>query len=270
MIILSASEVGLSFGTDVILENISIGVNETDKIGVVGVNGAGKSMFLKIITGKTQKSSGEVFIANGKTVGFLEQDTGLISENCVYDEMLLAFPELVSYEKRLSELVERMNNLLLPEKEHLELASSYTALEEKFKSNGGYEYKSRISSMLEAMGFPKQMHSMKVNEFSGGQKTRLALSRILLSEPDILILDEPTNHLDIESIEWLENYLVQYKKCIITVSHDRYFLDKVTNKPLKLRIKTQSFIIVPILNMLSARNRIVKMTLSTTSFSKRR
>ncbi len=237
MIILSASDICLSYGTDVILENISLGVNEGDKIGVVGVNGAGKSMFLKTITGKILKTSGDVFVANGRTVGFLEQDTGLISDNCIYDEMLLAFPELVSAEKRLNELVELMNDDTLEEDRHLELATSYTSLEEKFKANGGYEYKSRISSMLEAMGFPKSMHTMRVNEFSGGQKTRLALARLLLSEPDVLILDEPTNHLDIESIEWLEGYLSSYKKSIITVSHDRYFLDKVTTKTFEIENK---------------------------------
>lgn len=234
MIILSASDVSLSFGTDVILEKISLGVNEGDKIGVVGVNGAGKSMFLKIITGKNQKTAGDVFVASGKTVGFLEQDTGLVSDRCVYDEMLLAFPGLVADERRLAELVDLLNDENKDELKSMELAKSYTALEEKFKKNGGYEYKSRIASMLEAMGFPKSMHTMKINQFSGGQKTRLALARLLLSEPDVLILDEPTNHLDIQAIEWLENYLTSYKKCIITVSHDRYFLDKVTDKTFEI------------------------------------
>ena len=234
MIILSASELTLSFGTDVILDKISLGVADGDKIGVVGVNGAGKSMFLKMISGRITPSSGEVYIAAGKTLGFLEQDTGLVSENTVYDEMLLSFPALVSLEKYLSELVEKMNDPSLDENERMSLASRYTASEEKFKRDGGYEYKSRISSMLEAMGFGKDKHSMKINEFSGGQKTRLAISRLLLSEPDILVLDEPTNHLDISAIEWLENYLASYKKTLIVVSHDRYFLDKVTNKTFEI------------------------------------
>ena len=145
MIIFSASGVCLSFGTDVILDNISLGVNEGDKIGVVGVNGAGKSMFLKLLTGKTERTSGEVYLSYGKTVGFLEQDTGLNSENEIYSEMLYAFPELVETEKRLAELVEKLNDKNLPQDEHMALAGKYTSLEEKFKENGGYEYKSRIS-----------------------------------------------------------------------------------------------------------------------------
>lgn len=238
MIILSASELTLAFGTDVILERISLGVNEGDKIGVVGVNGAGKSMFLRMLTGKIPATSGDVFTAAGKTVGFLEQDTGLVSDNCVYDEMLLAFPELVAAEKRLAELVEQMNDSSLDAKTHMELAARYTALEDRFKRDGGYEYKSRIRSMLEAMGFDKDKHTLRIDEFSGGQKTRLALARLLLSEPDVLILDEPTNHLDIESIEWLEGYLASYKKSLITVSHDRYFLDKVTTKTFEIENKS--------------------------------
>ena len=238
MIILSASNINLAFGTDVILENVSLGVQEGDKIGVVGVNGAGKSMFLRTLTGKTARTSGEVFLSAGRTVGFLEQDTGLVSDNKIYDEMLLAFPKLVADEKRLRELLEKMNDRSVSASEHMDLAASYTALEEKFKEGGGYEYKSRISAMLTAMGFEREKHELYINQLSGGQKTRLALARLLLCEPDVLILDEPTNHLDIESIEWLENYLSQYKKAVIVVSHDRYFLDKVTSKTFEIENKT--------------------------------
>ena len=237
MIILSASELSLAFGTDVILEKVSLGVGEGDKIGVVGVNGAGKSMFLKMLSGRLSPTSGEVFSAAGKSVGFLEQDTGLVSDRCVYDEMLCAFPGLVEAERRLAELVEQMNDATLDADAHMALAARYTALEDRFKTDGGYEYKSRITSMREAMGFEKDKHTLRVDEFSGGQKTRLALARLLLSEPEVLILDEPTNHLDIESIEWLENYLMGYKKAVIVVSHDRYFLDKVTAKTFEIENK---------------------------------
>lgn len=237
MIILSASDLCLSFGTDVILNNISLGVGETDKIGVVGVNGAGKSMFLKMLAGRISPTSGEVFTAAGKTVGFLEQDTGLVSDKTLYEEMLASFPSLVSAEQHLAELVEQMSDPALSEAEHMSLAARYTAAEERFKRDGGYEYKSRIVSMLEAMGFDRGKQSMRVDEFSGGQKTRLALARRLLAEPDILILDEPTNHLDIETLEWLEGYLAGYKKALLVVSHDRYFLDKVTNRTFEIENK---------------------------------
>lgn len=237
MIVLSASDLCLSFGTDVILDRVSLGVGETDKIGIVGVNGAGKSMFLKMLSGRISPTSGEVFVAAGKTVGFLEQDTGLVSDKTLYEEMLASFPALVKEEEHLAMLVEQMNDPSLSEEAHMTLAARYTSAEERFKRDGGYEYKSRIISMLEAMGFDRQKQNMRVDEFSGGQKTRLALARRLLSEPDILILDEPTNHLDIETLEWLEGYLCTYKKALLVVSHDRYFLDKVTNKTFEIENK---------------------------------
>ncbi len=237
MIILSASDLCLSFGTDIILDRISLGVGENDKIGIVGVNGAGKSMFLKMLAGRISPTSGEVFTASGKTVGFLEQDTGLVSDKTIYDEMLGAFPALVEAERHLGDLVEKLNDSSLGAEEHMALAARYTAAEERFKRDGGYEYKSRIVSMLDAMGFDRQKQEMRVDEFSGGQKTRLALARRLLSEPDVLILDEPTNHLDIDSLEWLESYLSGYKKAVLVVSHDRYFLDKITNKTFEIENK---------------------------------
>lgn len=227
MIILSASDLCLSFGTDIILDRISLGVGENDKIGIVGVNGAGKSMFLKMLAGRISPTSGEVFTTSGKTVGFLEQDTGLVSDKTIYDEMLGAFPALVEAERHLGDLVEKLNDSSLGAEEHMALAARYTAAEERFKRDGGYEYKSRIVSMLDAMGFDRQKQEMRVDEFSGGQKTRLALARRLLSEPDVLILDEPTNHLDIDAITWLEDFLSEYFGTVIVVSHDRHFLNNV-------------------------------------------
>ena len=229
MIILSASDVSLSFGTDVILDRISLGVNEGDKIGIVGVNGAGKSLFMKILASVISPSDGEVFLAKDKTVGYLEQNTGFDSDKEMFEEMCLAFPKLVKWENRLSELETLMNGSN-NEDAHMMYAKEYTTLEDNFKREGGYEYKSRISSMLQGLGFEKETHTRLINTLSGGQKTRLAIARLLLSEPDILMLDEPTNHLDIETVEWLEEYLKGYKKSIIVISHDRYFLDKITKK----------------------------------------
>ena len=233
MIILSASDVSLSFGTDVVLERISLGVNEGDKIGIVGVNGAGKSLFMKILSGNMDASQGEVFLAKDKTVGYLEQNTGLDSDREMFDEMCLAFPKLMQAEKRILEL-EALMNESHDEKGHMSLANEYTTLEDWFKRNGGYEYKSRITSMLTGLGFEKDTHTRLINTLSGGQKTRLAIARLLLSEPDVLMLDEPTNHLDIETVEWLEDYLTGYKKSLIVISHDRYFLDKVTGKTFEI------------------------------------
>ncbi len=233
MIILSASDVTLSFGTDVILDRVSLGVNEGDKIGIVGVNGAGKSLFMKILSGRIEASEGNVFLAKDKSLGYLEQNTGLDSDREIFEEMCLAFPKLVSAEKRLAELETEMNGDH-DEARHMSLAKEYTGLEDEFKRNGGYEYRSRISSMLSGLGFGADTHTMLINTLSGGQKTRLAIARLLLSEPDILMLDEPTNHLDIETVEWLEDYLKNYKKSLIVISHDRYFLDKITAKTFEI------------------------------------
>ncbi len=233
MIILSASDVGLSFGTDVILQNISIGLQENDKVGVVGVNGAGKSLFMKILAGKREPSEGNVFLAKDKTIGYLEQNTGLDSDGEMFEEMCNAFPTLLSMERKISELEKLMQGMHDDEK-HMSLAKEYTSLEDTFKREGGYEFRSRISSMLIGLGFAKDTHTRRINTLSGGQKTRLAIARLLLSEPDILMLDEPTNHLDIETVEWLEEYLKGYKKCLVVISHDRYFLDKTTKKTFEI------------------------------------
>ena len=233
MIILSASDVTLSFGTDVILDRVSLGIQENDKIGIVGVNGAGKSLFMKILADRIQQTEGNVFLAKGITVGYLEQNTGLESEGEMFDEMCNAFPKLLEMEKRLSELEKLMNGVHDDER-HMSLAKEYTTLEDAFKRDGGYEFRSRISSMLTGLGFEKETHSRRINTLSGGQKTRLAIARLLLSEPDVLMLDEPTNHLDMETTQWLEDYLKNYKKCLVVISHDRYFLDKVTKKTFEI------------------------------------
>lgn len=225
----------MSFGTDVILDKITFGLNGGDRLGVVGVNGAGKSLLFKIICGEVRPESGSVNFSKDMKVAYLEQNASFESKNAIYDEMLLAFPNLVEDEKRLEELqCEMLASENSDEKTHMRLAGEYTRLEESFRKNGGYEYKSRIRSMLCALGFDEERQKTPIDTLSGGQKTRLALARTLLAEPDILMLDEPTNHLDIPSVEWLENYLSGYKKTLLVISHDRYFLDKVTNKTFEI------------------------------------
>lgn len=226
MVILNVKNVCVEYGTDVVLKDISFSVNDGDKVGLIGVNGAGKSTLAKIIAGSFSHFSGNVFLSAGKTVAMLEQNAMLQSEKNIFDEMLDAFPEIIKMEKRIDELSIRMENKGANEHDIAE----YSSLSEKFKVIGGYEYRSKIKSTLERFGFSEIDFSKTINSLSGGERTRLELVKLLLREPDLLILDEPTNHLDIDTLSWLEDHLHSYKKTLIIISHDRYFLDKVTNK----------------------------------------
>ncbi len=233
MIALSCSDLTVAFGTDVILDKVSFSINEGVRLGVVGVNGAGKSLLLKTICGINTAESGNVFYGKDKKISYLEQNAGFESEKILFDEMLDAFAVLLEQEERLAFLQKKMNENL-SEDEHMIYVREYTELEEKFRTSGGYEYKGRIKSMLTSLGFPPEKQMLPVSALSGGQKTRVALARTLLSEPDILMLDEPTNHLDIDTCTWLEGFLSSYKKTLIVISHDRYFLDKVTTHTLEV------------------------------------
>ncbi|MBQ7822180.1 MAG: ABC-F family ATP-binding cassette domain-containing protein [Clostridia bacterium] len=228
MIILSCKDVGLEYGDVTILSGVTFGINEGERVGVVGVNGAGKSSLIKIITGKYSATSGSVFVSGDKSLGVLEQNAALESENTLIDEMLLTFPELIADEKRLAELSAKLSS------GDSEIISQYTRLEERFRENGGYEFRSRCRGNLINMGFPEDMHRMCISSLSGGQKTRLALTRLLILNPDILILDEPTNHLDEQTLVKLENQLSSYRGTLIVISHDRYFLDRVTTNILEI------------------------------------
>lgn len=238
MTIISCDKLSLSFGIDVILDDVSFALNEGDKLGIVGVNGAGKSTLFKCITGEYEASQGAIYIARDKTVGILEQNTGLESDKTIYDEMLLSFPGLCALEDRMLAAEAEISLYEREGKAHDayfdRLIASYAEMTEAYKADGGYAYKGRIKAMLTQMGFGEEFFSMPISNLSGGQKTRLALVRLLLSEPDILLLDEPTNHLDIDTLTWLEDYLKGYKKTVLVISHDRYFLDKITNKILEL------------------------------------
>ncbi|MBE6610877.1 MAG: ABC-F type ribosomal protection protein [Ruminococcaceae bacterium] len=230
MIAISLSDVSLEFGTDVILDNVSFSLNEGDKLGIVGVNGAGKSTLFKIITGEYTATAGSVYISKDKTVGILEQNTGLEGDSTVLGEMLASFASLIADEERLEMLQAALEKTPADE----ELIRSYTSLADRFKRAGGYEFRSRCKGILKNLGFDERFHDLKISGLSGGQKTRLALARQLITSPDILMLDEPTNHLDIETLAWLEDFLASYRGTLLVISHDRWFLDKVTTKTLEI------------------------------------
>ena len=236
MVILSVNGITVEYGTDVVLHNIGFSINEGDRLGIVGVNGAGKSTLLRIIAGEQEPSAGNVFVSKGRRVAMLEQNAMLESEKTVYDEMLSAFDEQVKTEKKLDELsreIERRSSGVHDDL-YNRIISEYSALTEHFKNIGGYEYNSRIRSMLSHFGFDEQAQKRRISSLSGGERTRLALVRLLLQTPDVLMLDEPTNHLDTKTLEWLESHLCAYPKTLIVVSHDRYFLDRVATKMLDI------------------------------------
>ncbi len=230
MTAISLSGVSLEFGTDVILDNISFSLNEGDKLGIVGVNGAGKSTLFKIIRGEYTPTDGSVYISKDKSVGMLEQNTGFEAECTVLEGMLESFADLIADEKRLEELSARLE--VTPAND--ELIASYTSLADRFKRAGGYEFRSRCKGILKNLGFDERFHDLKISGLSGGQKTRLALARELITSPDILMLDEPTNHLDVETLAWLEDFLSSYRGTLLVISHDRWFLDRVTTKTLEI------------------------------------
>lgn len=238
MTAISVDSLGFSVGTNVILEKVSFSLEEGDKLGIIGVNGSGKSTLFKLIMGEYEASEGSVYISKNKTIGLLTQDGAFdISELCsdtVIEQMYSAFPEFIQAEKRIAEL-EAFLKAKADESQsdiYRSLTVEYTELYNKFVNDGGMEFRSRTASILKKMGFGEDTFNKRCEELSGGQRTRLALARQLCREPDILLLDEPTNHLDTETLLWLENFLVSYKKNVLVISHDRYFLDKVTNKTL--------------------------------------
>ncbi len=236
MIALNISELTLRFGTTSVLENVSFALDEGDKLGIIGSNGSGKTSLFKLITGEYDSTSGEIYISKGKTIGLLSQygafDDSDGQGSTALEHMIAAFPELIDMERRLSVLEESLHRENDPL--HSSYTVEYTELHQRFIDGGGLEFRSRSRSILTKLGFDDDAISKDVSLLSGGQRTRLALAVELAREPDILMLDEPTNHLDIETLGWLENYLIQYKKCVMIISHDRYFLDRVTNKTLAI------------------------------------
>lgn len=230
--ILSCNNISKSFGTDVIIKSCSFNIEDHEKAAIVGINGAGKSTLLKIITGIEPADTGLVTLAKDKTLGYLSQQQNLNSDNTIYDELLSVKQYILDMEAQLRSIENQMKSA---DDTALEtLMNKYSDLNHEFELNNGYAYKSEITGVLKGLGFAEEDFTLNVNTLSGGQKTRVALGRLLLSKPDIILLDEPTNHLDMESISWLENYLLNYSGAVLIVAHDRYFLDKIVSKIIEL------------------------------------
>ena len=232
MIVLSCKNISKSYGITEILKDVTFSINEGDKVGLIGANGEGKSTLFKILTKQLSYDSGEIFIDKNKTLGYLSQHLNLESNNTIYDEMLTVFSDLTNLENKLLTLETKLKE---PYDEsnsayHDKLIKDYTTAQELYEVRGGYTYKGEISRVLKGLGFLENDFSKIINTLSGGQKTRVALCKLLLGSPDILLFDEPTNHLDLEAIEWLEKYLTTYKGTVIVISHDRFFLDASTNR----------------------------------------
>lgn len=232
MIILQANKIERSFAGEVLFDNISLQVDERDRIALVGKNGAGKSTLLKILVGEEEPTSGEINKKRDLSLSYLAQDSRFESSNTIYDEMLHVFDDLRKTEKSLRQMELEMGEKTGADLD--KLMQDYDRLSEEFRQAGGFTYEADIRAILNGFKFDESMWQMKIEELSGGQNTRLALAKMLLEKPNLLVLDEPTNHLDIETIAWLENYLVNYSGALLIVSHDRYFLDKVATITLDL------------------------------------
>ena len=232
MIILQANKIERSFAGEILFDNISLQVDERDRIALVGKNGAGKSTLLKILVGEEEPTSGEINKKRDLSLSYLAQDSRFESTNTIYDEMLHVFDDLRKTEKTLRQMELEMGETTGADLE--KIMQDYDRLSEEFRQAGGFTYEADIRAILNGFKFDESMWQMKIEELSGGQNTRLALAKMLLERPNLLVLDEPTNHLDIETIAWLENYLVNYSGALLIVSHDRYFLDKVATITLDL------------------------------------
>lgn len=230
--ILSCSNIAKAFNEKSILKDVSFHIEDYDKAAIVGINGAGKTTLLRIIVGEQSADEGIVTLAKGKTLGYLAQNQAVSSENTIYDELLSVKADIIALEKQIRETELAMKSA--DETALLQLMDTYTRLTHAFESANGYAYKSELTGVLKGLGFSEAEFDKSIKTLSGGQKTRVALGKLLLLKPDLIILDEPTNHLDLHSIAWLETYLLNYKGAVLIVSHDRYFLDKIAGKIIEI------------------------------------
>ena len=230
--ILSCSNISKAFGSNEVIKHASFHIEEHEKAAIVGINGAGKSTLLKIIIGEMPSDEGEVVISKGKTMGYLSQHQDLSGERTVFEEVLEIKRPIIEMEAKIRQMELDMKHLTGDALN--DMLSSYSRLNHEFEQQNGYAYQSEVTGVLKGLGFAEEDFKKPVSALSGGQKTRVALGRLLLSKPDIILLDEPTNHLDMESIAWLEGYLINYDGSVIIVAHDRYFLDRVVTKIVEL------------------------------------
>lgn len=238
--ILACQNISKSFGTDEIIQHASFHIEAYEKTAIVGINGAGKTTLLRIIMGETPADQGEVVLAKDKTIGYLPQNPDVSGNHTIYEEVLSAKEALISMEEKLRDMESKMNQYQGQELE--DFMESYNRLNHEFELQGGYSYQSEIVGVLKGLGFSEAEFEKHMQELSGGQKTRVCLGKLLVTKPDVILLDEPTNHLDINSIAWLETFLLNYKGAVVIVSHDRYFLDKVVSKVVELdRTKVSVF-----------------------------
>lgn len=238
--ILACQNISKSFGTDEIIQHASFHVEAYEKTAIVGINGAGKTTLLRIIMGEIPADQGEVVLAKDKTIGYLPQNPDVSGNHTIYEEVLSAKKALISMEEKLRDMESKMNQYQGQELE--DFMESYNRLNHEFELRGGYSYQSEIVGVLKGLGFSEAEFEKHMQELSGGQKTRVCLGKLLVTKPDVILLDEPTNHLDINSIAWLETFLLNYKGAVVIVSHDRYFLDKVVSKVVELdRTKVSVF-----------------------------
>ncbi|EIW14821.1 ABC transporter, ATP-binding protein [Lactiplantibacillus pentosus KCA1] len=232
MILLQVQQVMRRFGADVLFDNVQMDIQEHARVALVGRNGAGKSTLLKMIAGETVPDEGQISMRKGLTIGYLAQDQGLDSQNTIWEEMSSVFAELHAIEKRMHALENQLSDpaIMNDEQAYQQTLKTYDQVQTEFQQKNGYGYQAEIRGVLHGFQFDADVYDKSVTELSGGQKTQLALAKLLLEKRDLLILDEPTNHLDVETLTWLESYLQSYSGALLIVSHDRYFLDRVVNE----------------------------------------